>query len=170
MDPDYISWYKWMKREMIQRIGPPKIPKQFPFWAWYQYSGATKPRPDLREARFANRKHMGFRLEIQKPASQVLLSDFDIWEHLFHYAYIAADRSDRQLFETQMDQLPPQLEFKNYPESVKASMEASWSRVFDIRHQPFEFLPFEEKSIQATFWELKLEDVVKVDKFAGRSL
>jgi hypothetical protein len=36
---------------------------------------------------------------------------------------------------------------------------------FDLEYYT---LPFEEKKIQATFWRLKLDDIIKADKFIAK--
>ena len=52
---------------------------------------------------------------------------------------------------------------------MKNKIQKSWQRIFDMNYAPKDISwYFEKKSIQATFWSLKLSEVIKVDKFTAR--
>jgi hypothetical protein len=45
----------------------------------------------------------------------------------------------------------------------------NWEKIFDLDFENGYFArPRKQKAIQATFWELKLEEVVSVDYFTAR--
>ena len=48
-------------------------------------------------------------------------------------------------------------------------IEESWEKIFDMDFNlEYYTLPLEKKKVQATFWELQLKDVIKVDKFIAK--
>ena len=53
----------------------------------------------------------------------------------------------------------------------RRAIERSWERIFDIKwadHAHSIAEPPEKKSIQATLWEIRLEDVAETKAFTGR--
>ena len=59
--------------------------------------------------------------------------------------------------------------FKEYPKDIQQGIMNTWQSIFDMKFRDREWSPWAwwNRSIQATFWCLKLEQVVKVD-FVGR--
>ncbi len=56
-----------------------------------------------------------------------------------------------------------------FPEPLQSKVAASWERIFDLTRARHNWLGrFSEKSIQATFWELRLKDVTDVTFFTAR--
>ena len=48
---DFLSLYTWMARQMELRLKSPKPSEDaMPIWAWYQWEGADRRKPDLRAA------------------------------------------------------------------------------------------------------------------------
>lgn len=72
--------YSWLVSQMKKRIGPPPEGVSFPVWAWYQWRKDRK-KPDLRAERwyYGYRGEKFYRLEIDIPDEQVLLSNFALW-------------------------------------------------------------------------------------------
>lgn len=105
-----------------------------------------------------------------KPKEKVLLSDFQLWHHPLNYWHIA-DNEEQSL---NFDRLLKNGNVKwgdigNYPQHIKSKIEKSWKRIFDMNYcSEYAADVFENKSIQATFWNLSLDEVVKVDEFTAR--
>lgn len=158
---DFKQGYDWMKDQMNKRLGKPKNEDQYPIWAWYQHFDSNKKKPDLRKAGHLPRGTTGYRIEIEKECKDILLSDFVLWHWPLCYRdYIASSKKEAIEFEEKTEKLI---------EIEKEKIEKSWEKIFEMDFDlDYYTLPFEEKKIQATFWELKLNDIIKVDKFIAK--
>lgn len=162
--------YRWMTHRMRARIGPPPAADSQAIWAWYRWEGATG-KPDLRSGGHLSKGEKGVRLEIECPADRVLLSDFTLWHYVLNYWYLPASEVDGQAFESQLTRHG--LSFydqKPLPDDAyhRAIVE-SWDRCFDLAwHEPGISDPEEEKSIQATIWEITLDQVREYRHFTSR--
>lgn len=156
--PEWKEGYFWLKSQMIQRIGPPKHKHQFPIWAWFQYEDKNKRKPDLRKSGHLPSGEIGYRIEIEKEESEILLSDFVLWHWPLCYKdYIG--NSEEEAIKVDKEEIV-------YSED---EIKKSWEKIFDMNFDvEYYILPFAEKKIQVTFWDLKIEDVIKVDKFTAR--
>ena len=149
--------YDWLVRQMKQRIGPPPDKVTYPVWAWYQQQGKHR-KPDLRRERWevgCDGERFAC-LEIEIPDREVLLSDFDAWCMLLSDFLISDTEEEDRCLEAQYEALSP---------SEKRRMkEKNWERVFDLSplNNGWARRGYE---IQATFWELRLEQVRDVRFF-----
>jgi hypothetical protein len=158
---DFKKGYDWLKNQMIQRIGKPKYNKQYPIWAWFHHQDEKNKKPDLRKSGHLPTGTNGYRIEIQKDINDILLSDFELWHYVINDWYLASSRKDDKSFNKDVKNKSPQY--------IKSKKERSWEKVFDMDFKLSDYaLPFQKKSIQATFWSLKLHEVIKVDKFVAR--
>ncbi len=107
---------------------------------------------------------------------RVLLSDFDLWHYVLNYWYLPASERDVNAFEKKLAAVG--LSFYKFTHSnplphaqYRRKIERSWERIFDVtwadKRRVIANTP-EKKSIQATLWEICLEDVVEVKEFAAR--
>ncbi len=163
VEPAFKAGYEWMKSQMSDRIGKPKSRTQFPVWAWYQYFDSNKRKPDLRKSGHLPSGTLGYRIEIEKEQRDVLLSDFVLWNWpLFYRDYIANSEKEAVEFERKLCG-------KELTKMEENQIEKSWEKIFDMNFDlDYYTLPFAEKKIQATFWELRLNDIIKVDKFIAK--
>lgn len=149
--------YDWLVRQMKQRIGPPPDKVTYPVWAWYQQQGKHR-KPDLRRERWevgCDGERFAC-LEIEIPDRDVLLSDFDAWCMLLSDFLISDTEEEDRCLEAQYEALSP---------SEKRRMkDKNWERVFDLSplNNGWARRGYE---IQATFWELRLEQVRDVRFF-----
>ena len=154
---DCCEKYDWLVRQMKQRIGPPPEQVTYPVWAIYQQSDKHR-KPDLRRERWAfgcNGERFAC-LEIEIPDRDVLLSDFDAWCMLLSDFLISDTEQEGCCLEAQYEALSP---------SEKRRMkEKNRERVFDLSplNNGWARRGYE---IQATFWELRLEQVRDVRFF-----
>jgi hypothetical protein len=170
IDADFKEAYDWMKMQMTQRIGKPNKQNHYPVWAWYQYIDKVKKRPDLRATGHLPSGTTGYRIEIEKETKDVLLSDFDLWHTpLFFKNFIANSEKEYLEFESELKRNFDSDSFNDLPPKIRRKIEKSWEKIFDMDFA-IEYIarPFEEKQIQATFWELKTDEIVEVDKFKAR--
>ncbi len=63
----------------------------------------------------------------------------------------------------------PNKNYEDYPQFLKHKIERSWNKIFDLYFEADDIsLPYKENKIQVTFWDLKLQDIIKVDKFTAK--
>lgn len=156
-DPNTVRAYNWLADSMAARIGAPPRGAIWPVWAWYMRNG-KRAKPDLRAERWrcgpGNEEFTC--LEIDVPADRVVLSDFDVWHIILNDSLISTTEEEHLQLEAWFYTLPPMRR--------AAYQQQNWARVFDVT-------PFENdwmmrgKWIQATFWELRREQVRNVRTF-----
>lgn len=137
MSKDWPWSYKYMMKQMYQRIGAPEVEGvKFPLWAWLYYNGINKPKPRIVPGNMGFEEGPQVFIELLLPKSRILASDFTLWHMVFYDDSI--DIGD------------------NKPK------EETWSRIFDTEftHPDWQTRPWEQRCIQATFWCLFKEDIV----------
>ena len=156
---DCRKQYDWLVRQMKQRIGPPPEQVTYPVWALYQQDGKHR-KPDLRRERWAvgcNGERFAC-LEIEIPDRDVLLSDLDVWCIILNDGLLSDTEQEDRCLEAQYEALSP---------SEKRRMkEKNWERVFDLSPLNTDWMR-RGYDIQATFWELRLEQVRDVRFFCA---
>jgi len=171
MDEDWRDAYAWMVRQMTHKIGPPPSPESYPIWAWFQFESARRARPDLRLAGHLPKGEAGVRIEFECSNGEALLSDFGLWHYVLNYWYLPETEADGNGFDAELarhglsffDSKP--LADPHYHERI----EKSWERIFDLDWCEDELaFPKAQKSIQATVWELNLDQVRNVKNFKAR--
>ncbi len=171
VEPDFLYGYEWLIKVMEERIGKRPLKDSFPVWAWYQYLATNKMRPDLRESGYLEKGEVGVRIEIEKDEKEVLLSDYTLWHSpLGNNYYIGESENDAMKFEKMLeDKKLDKVEFEKLPTDIRKQIERSWLKVFDLDYDcPYFAHKKEDKSIQASFWSLSVDEIVKVDKFIAR--
>lgn len=169
IDESFLKEYDWMKLEMEKRLGESISERKYPIWSWYQYIDKNKKKPDLRRTGHLAKGETGYRIEIQKNRKEVLLSDFELWHHVLNNQYLPKSEQDEKDFELRMKLKYGNTKPDNLMKYKRKVIEKSWERIFNMDFEnPYVTYPLEKKSIQATFWELKIEEVIKVDKFKPR--
>lgn len=150
--------YNWLVAQMKKRISPPPEGVSYPVWAYYRWS-RTKMKPDLRAIRwFWGLKNNKFvRLEIEIPDDEVLLSDFDGWAGII--------LNNGLLSNTEEEDKELNGIYASLSENMQKEFRAkNWERVFDISYFENDWISRGE-TIQATFWELKKEQVRSYTSF-----
>ncbi len=149
--------YDWLVRQMKQRIGPPPDKVTYPVWAWYQQQGKHR-KPDLRRERWevgCDGERFAC-IEIEIPDREVLLSDFDAWCIILSDFLISDTEEEDRCLEAQYEALSP---------SEKRRMkDKNWERVFNLSPLNSDWMR-RGYDIQATFWELRLEQLRDVRFF-----
>jgi len=163
-DTAFMYAYHWMANQMRERIGEPPIKEIiYPMWAWYQYNSAKSKKPPKSFVNIPEGKSAY--LEIEIPAHDVLLSGFGNWHAVLNQCAL----SDWKTIDKKTDLLDKaagrRLDFNEYPVEIKKEIEKSWEAVFDLdrRDREVGFRHKRNRSIQATFWMLKLEHIISVE-------
>lgn len=161
-DEEYVNAYQWLSREMRKRIGNSPDNVQFPVWAWYKTYGKHQ-RPDMR---FSGMRvfEESVLMEIEIPDDQVLLSGFEFWhsvlnDSLFHKASLVKNLTYKE-WEVEADKEDLYYDTLS-DEEKRAYKEKSWEVIFSPN------VITDSDFVQATFWELKTEQVLKAWKLKG---
>lgn len=171
IDQAFRESYEWLVAQARQRIGPEPPGCQFPIWAWYQWHDHHRPKPDLRFSAHLPRGDEGFRLEIEVPDAQVLLSDFELWHHALNYYYLPESEEEGEAFDAELERngLNPYTTRPLPHPEYDRKMRNSWLRIFDLDWTAKGIAsPRKEKSIQAIFWELRQDQIKRVQRFISR--
>lgn len=148
--------YDWMAEQMRMKIGAPPVGVHYPVWAWYQWKG-RRSRRDLRRSGYAARGTPMVQIEFEIDDDWMLLSDFDDWCWVLSNSYIADSEQEYNEF------------YSSAHQNIQAKIESSWIKVFDMeRYVPDWTAQVDEKSIQATLWEINLAQVKKVEHFIAK--
>jgi hypothetical protein len=150
--------YDWIASEMEARVGQAPQGVAYPIWAWYLLSGKNV-KPDLRRYEFRGFEGEHYIIEAEIPEADVLLSDEMMWHFVLGNYYFAVnagedvDTPEYTADEARFDALPP--------DEQACEKRRSWERIFDKNCCPWD-------DVQATFWELRKEQIISVRKFIGR--
>jgi hypothetical protein len=159
-EDDFRRSYDWLVEQMKQRIGEPPDGVACPIWSWYSLDG--KPaKVDLRKTEFNNYRGENYILTVEIPDELVLLSDEENWHYVLNnwYLSVANNEAEHDKTERWLESLA-----LNVQQVVKRE---SWERIFDV-------VPFDNEwhrkgyFVQATFWELRKEQVISTRRFIGR--
>jgi len=158
----FISAYDWMVNQMELRLPlkPPEV--VYPLWAWYQWQEERK-RPDLRSAGHLPPGEKGVRIEFEIDENSVLLSDFDLWHYVLNYCYLSETEEEGEVFEKELKEKGLSF-YRDKPLQdmlYHKKIEKSWEKIFDIS-------PGKTYSIQATFWELYINQIRDIRFFRAR--
>ena len=73
MEATWLSAYEWMAEKMRSRIGPPPERDCLPIWAWQQWEGVERKKPDLRAGGHLAKGERGIRIEFEQADDSALL-------------------------------------------------------------------------------------------------
>ena len=152
--------YEWMMLQMEERIGTKPSGVRTPIWAWHTFD-FTHKKPDLRRREFNVGNGEMVCIELEVSEEDVLLSDEDAWHFVLgdYYLPSALCKIDSEKEEAEYDAL-------SYKMKAQARKE-SWNRIFNLSPHESSWMN-RGKFIQATFWEMRLEQVKGVRYFKGR--
>ena len=153
---------------MHQRIGnPPFLEIRFPLWAWYQYHSRKKPLPP--KTPLKKGKEYSVYLEIEIPDNEVVLTDFSLWVNCLNGWQTKTDKGLEHRIKVYENKVGKYCSFHEYPEDIQQGIMNTWQSIFDMKFRDREWSTWAgwNRSIQATFWCLKLEQVLKVE-FVGK--
>jgi len=150
--------YQWLSSEMFHRIGPAPANIKYPLWAWYQWNW-DKNIPDLRSHHLL-KGEKGVRIKFEVDDDKVLLSDFDAWHFVLNYWYLPSSKKDGDSFDAELKQKP----LLCFHDRIKKS----WKKIFENGELRYVSGPRRKRSIQATMWELRRDQVRETKFFVGR--
>jgi len=141
---------------------------RFPLWGWYRCEGKKYPKPDLRSSGHLPKGANGVRIEFEIPENKALISDFDAWHFVLNRWFMSLCEQEDKDFTEELERAGIPQRWP-YPEPFSSRIINSWQRIFDLEAADPEWRgPLNERSIQATFRELDLSQVIGVDAFIAR--
>ena len=158
-DDLFRNAYSWLVKEMEKRIGDKPEYVKFPVWAWHTWEWKHK-KPDLRS--FVGKKGPKMVcIELEIPDNEVVLSDFDSWHYVLNKWHFGYETSDEELAEKYawLDSLSN--------EEREQEIKKSWQNVFNIEKINTYWI-IQGQFVQATFWEIKKEQVRKIQFFTSK--
>lgn len=166
---DFDYCYDWMAARMCERIGEPPEGVRWPVWGWARYDfvdgGCPKDDDEMVDPH-AEGDYVRILADI--PDEFVLLSDEDGWSSaLMGYPVEPYEFSliedERELH----DRIDALLDMKEDIDADVPTDEilATWERVFDVRRARSGIGAWHGRNVQATFWELRPEWVVVMQRF-----
>ena len=168
--PSFKKAYDWMIKNMEKKLGPRPVDCVLPIWAWYHYGSIVYPKPDLRTIVWEYEKGSEHVLiELVVPYYRAILSNFDAWNYVINNWYIPSSIRDNNKFNKIAKSLGVNPYIDKHPKQLTKIIEQSWNKVFDM-DKLCEFISGEKdnRSIQATLWQIFKEDVVDTKFFVGR--
>ena len=163
---EWIESYDWMAQQMRPRL--PGAAGRCPWWGWYRWEGVARPRPDLRSGGHLLCGTRGVRIELDIARSHVLLSDFDAWHAVLNRWFLSLSEAEDEAFEQELAASGTRTTWP-YPQPYHTRIVESWDRIFDLTAGDADWWGEPTgRSVQATFWKLRLEDVTKIDLFTAR--
>lgn len=131
----------------------------------------------MRKAGYAKRGDKIVQLTIDVDMRDVLLSDFDLFHYVLNYWYLPLGEEDDIEFEKEFtsagyswgDLSDTQIESEAML-LLREKIIKSWDRIFDLSKEDDGWLYGKlcNKSIQATLWQIKFEQVKKVEMFIAK--
>jgi len=167
---EFTYAYNWISKQMENRISKAPLKDLLPIWSWFQYDNIVKRKPDLRNSAHLEKGTKGVRIEFIKNRKDILLSDFQLWHlPLMYYGINDSEKESLEFDEKLKSHNIDCLDKENYPIELKQEIEKSWEKIFNMDYCPeYTAVPFDKKSIQATFWSLSVDEIVHVDEFTAR--
>jgi len=126
----------------------------------------------MRGGGHAKRSEKIVQLTIEVDAKDVLLSDFDLFHYVLNYWYLPVDEKGDKEFEKEYTELGfGWHDLKDFDiqtqgmKDIRTKIQKSWDRIFDLEREDENLIHGlkSKKSIKATFWRLKLEQIIKAE-------
>lgn len=157
IDPDLVRPYDWLVKQMQKRTGDAPDGVLYPVWAWHTQKWKHE-KPDLRRERWCcgPGNEIYACIEIEVPDDQVLLSDFDAWHCVLNDCLVSDTEEEAEKQDAYFESLSDR-EKKEYKDR-------NWERIFDVSVLVNGWTSRGEW-VQATFWELRKDQVRRVRFF-----
>lgn len=157
---EFVDAYNWLIEQMERRGYTRPAGYETPWWAWYRLNGENKITSEIETLCVPGKKFKLIELEV--PDKYVLLSDYDAWHYVLNKWWYD-DSTCEEEWEKNRDW------FDALPYSEQEQLEKeSWQKIFDIGIRKSEWTS-NGLYVQAVFWELKAEYIVRVTDIVGRS-
>ena len=170
VDFDFLDGYHWLMNKMDEKIGNRPFSECYPIWGWYQWNNSKYKKPNLLAKTHGEKGTRCVRLEIEKNSDEILLSDFMLWHFPLCYKSYIGYKYNSDNFEKELESKKLQNEnFNSLPVNIREKIIKSWDLIMDMEfNEPYFTTKRENKSIQATFWSLNLDEIKKIEYFIAK--
>ena len=159
--------HDFLGNQLRQCVKSPANTFRYPLLAWYQKDG----KKHLREYLLQNADSDCVILTLEVPREQFQLFDERLFCYVKRAYYIPENEGDLQRHELVMEKMNLNYEKLSGKDDVslavqcvKRVIEASWQRIFDLKREDgYIYGMNSRKSIQAALWEIKIEQIRKVE-------
>lgn len=162
LSKDFEKAYNWMCIQMHHRVGHPPKDVKYPIWGWRVYDGLDMDTEEgitasAYSARLNDGSPLLFQIILDIPEEKLLLSDVELWHFPLNgwpIIPMCSQRGDNALT----------MILKDASSKVCDQFtEESWKWIFEIgRGSAYMVGDTPGHYVQATFWEIKPEYVVKI--------
>lgn len=160
-DKDFRRAYDWLVGEMCKRIGPPPKGVNYPLWAWHTSNG-EHVKPDFKDVNYGEDGETMFLIEVEIPDEQVVLTDYNAWHYVLNRWW-----NDDSTCEEDWEERHAWFDSLPIAEQKRVTV-ASWQGIFNVTRFNLGKWRSNGYWVQATFWELRKENIISVDEFVCR--
>ncbi len=161
--------YKWFIEQMELRLKTSRPEGCSMLWAWQLYNGKTDLTVD--DVKYYSRPvgERGYLIGIEVPDEHVLLSDFMSWHSVLNGFYLSNTEAEDEEFDRRLEAAG----FRNAgissaPPPFDGEIRESWNRIFELQSSPgWRHGPEGVQDVQATFFQLRMDQVYCADEFVG---
>lgn len=161
----FLPSYDWLCT-FLDKKSPRPYEGCYPVWAWKRMNNKEK-KPDLRYSCYGAHGEKLVCMELEIEDNRVLCSDFELWHYPLNKWWL-----DPEVFTDEYnDEKSEERDnwFKSLSkEEQEMEREKSWLQIFDVDNVYNSDWIRRGYDVQAIFWELRLEDVKKVQFFTAR--
>jgi hypothetical protein len=177
---DISQAYEWMKYSMYLLCKSSINMDDEIIWAWYQWEGKRKPR-DMRKSGYCTKGLPIVQLKIDIPDDNVLLSDFDLWHYVLNGWLIPENEYEKEEYDIDTmimlqeqkrmieEKRPCSIDYIKMSFQWEKRIQKSWDIIFNIDDNKIYALNgCQNKTIQATFSELKYNQILSVKHYISK--
>lgn len=153
----FLKPYGWLISKMNEKIGYPPKGIKYPIWAWYHFNDIHK-KPDLRSGGFSKRGDSLVLIEFEIDPAEVMLTCYMDWHMVltgmpddYEVEGNIFDLSDKEIFDGTGHQIIIGDNRIIFP----------WSQIILDANT-------NKKRVQATVWQVKIEQVKKITHFKAK--
>lgn len=178
----FYEAYEWLKNNKMAEIGTPSPTNQL-FWAW-EHNTPKNIRETKKLLKFQKKNYREdyVILTIEKPNNEILLSDHSLWEYVLNYWLIPDNEADSLNWEKLENEKGINF-YKDKPlkdEHYHQLLSKSWDKAFqlklnnktgnynfDLRQETLDVIGIKKEDclVQATFWDIKKEEIQDIQIF-----
>lgn len=158
-DPSFEYAYNWLSR-MSKKYRGYECPR--PIWGWLK-------RPDMRSQRWIRDPEQDkiipvVLLTLEVPDDKVLLTEFDLWHHVLCNTPVVLNHKQNREWDKI---LKPYGEYvsNRVPKRILEKLELTWELIVKENLKSYSKDYVSEPRYQATFPEIRLDQVIKVENF-----
>ncbi|MBR6411577.1 MAG: DUF3841 domain-containing protein [Alphaproteobacteria bacterium] len=160
--PRYERPYNFIVKSMLSRCIKPAAGQGYPLWAWAKCGAHIGPKKIPNKTHKVQNK---VKITFEKKDSDVLISDYMAYSFILSGQIVPKTRAEYEHFEQELirlgiskDALKAWVRGQDNSKIPAPKIEATWKNIFDLKSNVY----------QCCFWELKLDEIIRVDKLEDR--